>query len=100
MPTLDDRLKRLEVQRVKITAEIGRLKSRHAQEERKRDTRRKLLVGALVLELVERGEWPRERLMEVLDRQLTRDIDRALFGLPPRKAAEGGKEPKKRTGAG
>ena len=55
-----------------------------AGEARKRDTHRKILIGAMVLDQVQRGEWPEKRLQEAMDRFLDKDRDRALFELPPR----------------
>lgn len=81
-----DRIRQLEEQRARINAEIQRVRSRESQEERKRETRRKILVGAMVLDQVERGEWPEKRLKTAMDRFLDREQDRALFGLPPRPA--------------
>lgn len=52
-----------------------------AKAERSADTRRKVLIGSLILAKVERGEWPRESMMAMLDKGLTRDHDRELFGL-------------------
>jgi len=49
---------------------------------RQQDTRRKILVGAMVLAKVECEEWPKEKLLAMLDSSLTRDDDRALFDLP------------------
>jgi large subunit ribosomal protein L7/L12 len=50
--------------------------------QRSDDTRRKILVGALMLEMMERDEATRTRIMERLDKYLTRPDDRALFSLP------------------
>lgn len=50
--------------------------------QRAEDTRRKILVGAAILAKVDRGEWPREKLLVMLDAFLTRADDRALFDLP------------------
>lgn len=50
-------------------------------QERKIDTRRKILVGALVLEWVRQGQWKEEDLLRALDGFLVREHDRALFGL-------------------
>ncbi len=46
-----DRLAKLEEQRARINAEIQRVRAREQQQERKNDTRRKVLVGAMI--------WPR-----------------------------------------
>ena len=40
----------------------------------------------MVLDQVQRGEWPEERLKVAMDRFLDREQDRALFGLTPRSA--------------
>jgi hypothetical protein len=67
----------------------GALKGQIGQLKRKRtdDTRRKILVGAAVLAKVGRGEWPEARLLEMMDKALTRPDERALFS-PTRKNAE------------
>ena len=36
----------------------------------------------MVLDQVQRGEWPEKRLKEAMDRFLEREQDRGLFGLP------------------
>jgi hypothetical protein len=82
-----DKLQKLEERRRRIASEIERIQAAEAEQQRKRDARCKIVVGAVVLGLVERGEWPRELLLKELDKQLTRNHDRALFDLPPREAA-------------
>ncbi len=52
--------------------------------ERKAATRRKILVGGMVLAKVERAEIDGEQFRGWLDQALTRAEDRALFGLLPR----------------
>jgi hypothetical protein len=84
------KLQKLEERHRRLQEQIERAKAAEAVQERKRDARRKILVGAIVLGLVERGEWPRERLLEKLDEHLTRKKDRALFDLPPCPGAEEG----------
>ena len=49
-----------------------------AKAERAKDTRRKILAGAVVLAKMDRGQ-----LVQMLDTVLTRPDDRALFDLPP-----------------
>jgi hypothetical protein len=84
MSVRSERLQKLEERQRRLQVEIQRERAVGAQQERKRDARRKIVVGAMVLGLVERGEWPREEFIEKLDAHLTRDHDRALFDLPPR----------------
>lgn len=64
------------------------MRAQAAKAERSRDTRRKVLVGAVILARVERGEWPREKLLALLDTALTRPDERALFDLPPQSPME------------
>jgi large subunit ribosomal protein L7/L12 len=89
MTTADEKLKKLEESKAKIIARIEKVKARQGAETRKTDTRRKILVGAVILELVESGKWPKEKLLSLMDEKLSRPIDRALFGLsePEQKAA-------------
>ena len=79
--SIDERLARLR-------AERGRLVARVSSTERKRDTRRKILVGAAVLAAVEHSGMPSLRtmreLLEWLDTRLTRPHDRAVFDLARR----------------
>jgi hypothetical protein len=89
MRTQSERVQKLEERQRRLRMQLERAKAAEAVQERKRDARRKIVVGAMVLGLVERGEWPRERLLEKLDQYLTRDHDRELFDLPMRESAEG-----------
>jgi hypothetical protein len=89
MRARSEKLERLEERRRLLLSEIEREKAVLAEQERKRDARRKIVVGAMVLGWVERGEWPRAQLLEKLDAYLTREHDRALFDLPPRHDANG-----------
>ena len=75
---LEERLRQLRAREQAVEARRRVIESRRA---RKADTRRKILVGAVVLAKVEQGELPRERLRTWLDAALTRVDDRALFGL-------------------
>lgn len=57
---------------------------------RSADTRRKILAGSLVLEMMERDEKTKANFNARLNTFLTRTDDRALFGLPekPKTTAE------------
>ena len=79
-----DRMRKLEEQRARINAEIQRVRSRESQEERKRETRRKILAGAMVLDRVARGDLSEKLFKADMDRFLEREQDRALFDLPPK----------------
>ncbi len=77
----EEKLKGLEERRDKLNARIARDRARLGQDERRRDTRKKILAGAFLLQRVEQGEWSKERFMEGMDAFLTNDRDRELFGL-------------------
>ncbi len=86
MPQLDDkiarmeeRLKQLKSRQVRIDARRRTLESRRSRRE---ETRRKILVGAIVLAKVDQGELQEAVLRGWLDKALTRADDRALFHLP------------------
>jgi len=61
--------------------QIRREKLRLAKDERKKDTRRKILVGATILNEAENDSDLASRLHKLLNSQLTRADDRALFDL-------------------
>ena len=86
MPKLDDRiagleerLKQLRTRQTRLEARKRALASRRA---RKDDTRRKILIGAVVQAKVDQGVLEEAVLRGWLDAALTRADDRALFDLP------------------
>jgi hypothetical protein len=84
--SLDDRLEAARVKLQQLQAlkhkKEAREKAKLNKAERAADTRRKVLLGALVLARVARGDWSQDNLDD-LTQELTRPDDRALFGLPP-----------------
>lgn len=78
------RLEALEAKRKQIDAQIQAIKAREQKQHRKDDTRRKVLIGGIVLKMVKTGEMPEARLAQLLDRHLDADRDRKLFGLGPK----------------
>jgi hypothetical protein len=84
--TLDEKLAALKEKTKQVLAQKQRMEARQraktSKEERAKDTRRKILVGALVLAKAEKGEDIPTKLPDITN-ELTRDDDRALFGLPP-----------------
>ncbi len=76
--TLEERLKQLQAKQQRAQARKQALASRRT---RRDDTRRKILVGAIVLAKVEQGVIDQSTLLGWLDGALIREEDRALFGL-------------------
>lgn len=75
----EEKLKQLKALKQKQEAA---LRAGQAKKDRAAETRRKILVGAAILAKVERGEWPKDKMLEMMSQQLTRPDDRALFNLP------------------
>jgi hypothetical protein len=59
----------------------ARKKSLDARLERRADTRRKILAGAILLARVQQGRFDEAEFRSWLEAELTRPDDRALFGL-------------------
>jgi hypothetical protein len=72
------KLEQLKVRQRRLENRIKYLQSRQA---RRDDTRRKILIGAVILAKIERGEFDEKKLQAMLDTALTRKDDRELFGL-------------------
>ena len=80
------RLEILIAKRDAVNARIKREQVRTRGDERKKDTRRKVLAGAAVLEWAARDSEFSLRLRSELEKFLVRDADRVLFGLAAKKA--------------
>jgi hypothetical protein len=84
--SIDERVARLRAAKSRLLARANRT-------ERKRDTRRKILIGGAVLAAVDHEGMPaistKSELLRWLDQQLTREHDRAVFELPLAPAADG-----------
>ena len=79
---MSKRLEQLLEKRSQLNAQIQKVRARESSVKRKEDTRRKILLGALVMEMMERGELDRDKIMKRLSGFLTREIDRNLFDFP------------------
>lgn len=78
------RLKTMErKRRDAINRRIRRAKYRVSAEERKRRTRRLILLGAWTERRMKDNPETQRRVLEGLDADLERNRDRALFDLPP-----------------
>ncbi len=82
MSKTNEKLAKLEEQRARINAEIQRVRAREQQQVRKDETRRKVLIGAMLLGKARSDSDLKARLVQELDEYLERPHDRALFGLP------------------
>jgi large subunit ribosomal protein L7/L12 len=78
--TLDALIKKKE----QLEARIQNIKAREAMQQRKDETRRKILVGSYILDKHQKA-GSLEKLFSELDKFLFKPYDRELFGLEPRK---------------
>ena len=88
---MSKRLEQLLKKREELSAQIQKIRAREATQKRKEDTRRKILLGALVMEMIEKGELAQGKIWKRLDGFLTREIDRKLFDLPVKDEQKAGK---------
>ena len=89
MATKEERLKALEQKQAQIKAQIQALKARDTAQDRKDDTRRKVLLGGFVLAQMKKNgigvqlmTYESVRFMDTLNN----DRDRVLFGLAAKPA--------------
>ena len=74
----------LDVRKAKLNARTQRVRSRLSARERKIDTRRKILVGAMMLKLSDQHTETKDFMLKHLDDFLEHPRDRALFDLAPK----------------
>jgi hypothetical protein len=93
MPKLDEQISTLQNRLTQLKLRQQRSDARkhalEAQRERKLETRRRILVGALVMSKAQEGAIDLHQLRAWLDEALTRTDDRALFNLPARVTGPG-----------
>ncbi|MGL5394174.1 MAG: hypothetical protein ACRDBQ_02740 [Shewanella sp.] len=65
-----------------LKAKIQAAKSRESDKQRKLETRRKILIGAMVLDGMKNSDDYNSKIIQNLDKYLTKNKDRILFGLP------------------
>lgn len=75
-----EKLRQLKEQKAKAER---RARAAIKKQERAKDTRRKILLGAMLLEKIKRGDTDADQIRDDLDPFLKRNADRELFGLPP-----------------
>ncbi len=80
---LSARVQRIDEHLARLRAERSRLLARATQMQRKRETRRKIVIGAAILSAIDQEGVPRlltaADLLTWLDTRLTRPSDRATF---------------------
>jgi len=74
-----EKLKQLKARKQAIEA---REKSKQKEQERKDDTRRKILLGSYLIKKMQSNEANKEKILAELNEYLTENRDRQLFDLP------------------
>jgi len=75
------KLQRLQLKQSQLKAQIQQVQARERTTERKKQTRRKFLIGEAILSGVASGRFKQTDLISIMSRFLTAEDDRALFGL-------------------
>ena len=70
-------------------AVLQQIDARESTLTRKRDTRRKIVIGGTLLALArdKKDGWTMDRLRQTLDAHITAERDRVLLDLPPKTAS-------------
>lgn len=77
--SLEQKLEAARKKKSQLDNQIKLIKAKLSTVERKKDTRRKILLGALVMHLIDNGVLKEDWVMGHLDRFLTKEKDRTLF---------------------
>ena len=85
-----DLREKLEKKKAKLKAAESRIRARISAKERKRRTRRLILMGSYLEHVTQDDPERKARLMKELDGFLERDRDRELFGMTPKSQSQSG----------
>lgn len=80
----EKKLETLREKRAQLDAEIARVEARRRMDARKADTRRKILIGAVIMQEMEQRAEFEQWVKKTLAKRLDKPRDRALFGFEPR----------------
>lgn len=93
---MSKKMERLLEKQAQLKAQIQKARAAEKNLEKKRDTRRKILIGAAILARIEAGTWKQSDLLDMMDEFLTRPTERELFGLETNGASSTQHLPKKK----
>lgn len=77
----NSRLQQLTQKRQQIDERIRQLRQRENAANRRADTRRKVIIGGVILRLVKTGVLKPEQLTDMLNKNVTDTRDREFLGL-------------------
>lgn len=81
MANIEQRISAAEEKEARAKAQLLKLKAAHMRKMRKLDTRRKIVIGGAFLAWAskQKSEKNLEFIEKMITKQITRDVDRALF---------------------
>lgn len=77
------KLEKLTKQIEALQAKANSEKNREREKSRKEETRKKILIGAMVLDGMSKNQDYQSKMLKNLDKYLTAERDRKLFNLTP-----------------
>ena len=77
--TEEEKLEQLQARKKKLEAQIQKKNSAIKLKQRKQDTRRKIIVGALALEHMQHDADFNKTVKRLIDENVTREEDKKLF---------------------
>lgn len=77
---LEEKLKQA---KAKLQKEEAQKRAAESKAQRTAENRRKVLIGAMMLDGIKKGQIGESAFLGSMDKYLTRDDERALFGFPP-----------------
>ena len=80
--TDNSKIDKIQQQIQALKEQLKKEKSKQNARQRKIDTRKKILLGAMLMHWVDTGQFDSADLLKGLDKFLVRNIDRTLFDLP------------------
>ena len=78
---MSDRLEQLKIQQEQLKNKIRQIEDKEKEKSKKLDTRRKILIGALMLQEMKDKPDTEKTVINKLDKFLTKERDRELFGF-------------------
>lgn len=78
MSGADEKLKELDEKIERLKTKRRRLDAQRKQRSRKEETRRKILLGSMLLEVMKHPQWM-DTIKPMMEEYLTREGDQALF---------------------
>lgn len=78
---MSDRLQKLKEQQEQLNAKIKRIEQKEKEQQRKVDTRKKILIGAMVLDKMSKSEKVNAKVISELSVYLTSERDKKLFDI-------------------